>query len=97
MSCTTGEDERVPSLRHDFQMREWMAIAPILAEGLINLKYFPYMLSKVFLISLLFGEECVTENILFRSFKRYKSKDEEKVAFDALKGILHHDIQRRRR
>ena len=92
MSCTTGEDERVPSLRHDFQTREWSAIARILAKGFIDLEYFPHMLSKAFSISVLFGEASVTENILISSFKRYVAKDEEKVLSDALEGILPNAI-----
>ena len=89
MSCTNGEDERVPSLRHDFQAREWSAIARILAKGFIDLKYFPYMLSKAFIVSFLFGEESVSEEILINSFKRYLAKDEEKVISDALEGDLN--------
>ena len=88
MSCTIGEDERVLSLRHNFQTREWSAIARILAKGFIDLEYFPHMLSKAFSISVLFGEASVTENILMSSFKRYIAKDEEKVISDALEGTL---------
>jgi hypothetical protein len=88
MSCTNGVDERVPSLRHDFQTREWSAVARILAKGLLDLEYFPCMLSKAFLISVLFGEESVTEDVLMSSFKRYIAKDEEVVISEALQGNL---------
>ena len=32
-SCTVGEDERVPVVRHDFKQDEWEAIARILVKG----------------------------------------------------------------
>ena len=32
-SCTNGEDERVPAIRHDFQAAEWEAIARIIVKG----------------------------------------------------------------
>ena len=41
MSCTIGEDERVPSLRHHFQTREWLAITRIsLPKDLLILNIF---------------------------------------------------------
>ena len=32
-SCTNGEDERVPVIRHDLQVAEWEAIARITIKG----------------------------------------------------------------
>lgn len=31
-SCTNGEDERIPVIRHDFQVTEWEAIVKIVKE-----------------------------------------------------------------
>ena len=55
ISCTLGERGRVPCLRHDFQSEEWAAVGRIIAKGYLDLKYFPVMLSKAFVISATFG------------------------------------------
>ena len=39
--CTLGEQEKVPALRHDFQMEEWQAVGQILVKEFMQAKYFP--------------------------------------------------------
>ena len=90
-SSTLGEDQRVPTLRHDFQTREWAAVARILAKGFLDLGYFPYMMSQAFIMSILFGENSVSEDILLHNFTKYVAKDEEQVISEALKGNLGED------
>ena len=53
-SCTVGEDERVPVVRHDFKEEEWEAIARILVKGHSEVKFFPVKLNKVFMFATLF-------------------------------------------
>jgi hypothetical protein len=53
-SCTVGEDERVPVVRHDFKEEEWEAIARILVKGYCVVKFFPVKLNKVFMFASLF-------------------------------------------
>lgn len=83
-TCTIGERERVPALRHDFQLSEWTAIAGILVKGFWDLGYFPIMLSKAFLVGVIFGESQIAEEILLSSFNRYLAQDEETVVRQAL-------------
>lgn len=64
LTCTMGERERVPTLRHDFQCDEWTSL------GKLDLGYFPIMLSPAFIISVLFGEKEVCEETLLNSFYR---------------------------
>ena len=78
-SLMLGEGERVPSIRHDFQRKEWEAIARILLKGFQEYQYFPLRLSKTFVASCLFGESAVSEQMLMESFMQYVSEDERKV------------------
>ena len=90
-ACTLGEEQRVPTLRHDFQAREWTAIARILAKGYLDLGYFPYMICQAFIMSILFGESSVTEDILLDNFKKNVAKDEKQIICEALNGNLGED------
>ncbi len=58
-----GEEERVPSIRHDVSREKWQAIARVLLKGYTQERYLPIKISRVFLSSCLFGEESVTEDI----------------------------------
>lgn len=83
-TCTLGERERVPALRHDFQLSEWTAIARIIVKGLGDLEYFLVILSKAFLAGVIFSESQVAEEILLLSFYRCIAKDEEETLHQAL-------------
>lgn len=87
-SCTVGEDERVPVIRHNFQAPEWEAIARIIVKGFTQLNFFPVMLNKAFLITTLFGESEVSEQVLLDSFLAYLSKDERDLVMCALQNSL---------
>lgn len=69
-TCTMGERERVPTLRHDFQCEEWTSIGRIIAKGKLDLGYFPIMSSPAFIISVVFGEKEVCEETFLNSFYR---------------------------
>jgi len=87
-SCTVGEDERIPVIRHDFQSPEWEAIARILVKGFYQLNFFPVKLNQAFLIATLFGESEVSQEVLLNSFLSYLSRDERALIEHALKDSL---------
>lgn len=78
-SLMLGEDERVPFVRDDFQRQEWESVARILLKGFRTCQYFPLRLSRPFIVSCLFGEDSVSTDLLFDSFKHYVSEVERKV------------------
>jgi hypothetical protein len=78
-SYMLGESERVPYIRHDFNRAKWEAVGRILVKGYSECLYFPYRLSKVFLIACLFGESNVTSQMLLDSFKHYLSHSEASI------------------
>lgn len=84
ISCTLGERGRVPFLRHDFQSEQWTAVGRIIVKGYEDLGYFPVMLNKAFVISAIFGEKTVSDDILLKSFIQYLAPSEEQVVREAL-------------
>lgn len=85
-SCTVGEDERVPAIRHDFKEAEWEATARILVKGYKEVKFFPVKLSKAFIFVTLFEEKQLPDQLLLDSFLAYVSKDERDLINAALSG-----------
>lgn len=83
-SCTVGEQERVPVVRHDFQVPEWTAIARILVKGYKEVKFFPIKLNKVFLSAVLFSEKEITKDLMIESFLSYISSDERELVNEVL-------------
>lgn len=90
-SYMLGEDERVPSIRHDVSREKWQAIARILLKGYMQERYFPIKISKVFLCSCLFGEETVTDDMYLDSFMKYVSKTEAHLIERVLTNSLSTD------
>lgn len=78
-SCTEGEAERVPVIRHDYKESEWEAIGRILVKGYLEVGYFPVMLSKVFIHSIMFDAKQIPNEMLLASFIGYVSKDEREL------------------
>ena len=87
-SCTNGEDERVPVIRHDLQVAEWEAMARIIVKGYRKVGFFPIKLGKAFTTACLFGEEAVKEDLLLESFLDYLSSDERELVNLSLNGKL---------
>ena len=87
-SCTVGEEERVPMVRHDFKENELQAIARILVKGYQDVKFFPVKLNKAFLFAALFDSRDLPEETLLNSFLKYFSKDERDIIEAALKDEL---------
>ncbi len=79
MSLTVGRKEKTPFIRHDMQKREWQAIARILVYGYKKYGYFPLQLSFLFMASCLFGEECITLEVILASFKEYIPAEDQDV------------------
>ncbi len=84
LTCTLGERERIPVLRHDFKEQQWMAVARIMVKGFTDLGYFPLLLSKAFLIDIFHEERKVPSATIISSFCQYVAKDEEDVIKDAM-------------
>ncbi|CAG9763542.1 unnamed protein product [Ceutorhynchus assimilis] len=66
-ACTMGTELKVPTLRHDFQYKEWEAVAKIIVESYISQQYFPIKIAPVFVKSCLgleLDEKEVLENFL---------------------------------
>lgn len=83
-SCTVGEAERVPVIRHDFKEGEWEAIGRIMVKGYQEVKYFPVLLNKVFIFSTIFDGKDIPYELLLKSFLAYLSKDERDLVQAAL-------------
>ena len=82
-AAAIGDKEKVPAIRHDYQKSEWEAIGRILLYGFKRAGYFPIALSKAFVVSCIFGEECIDAKYLLSSFRLYITEDEREV-FDKI-------------
>eukprot|EP00112_Aurelia_sp_Birch-Aquarium-sp1_P011005 Seg2324.3 transcript_id=Seg2324.3/GoldUCD/mRNA.D3Y31 product="hypothetical protein" protein_id=Seg2324.3/GoldUCD/D3Y31 len=83
-SLLLGEQKRVSYIRHDYTREKWEAIARILVKGFTEVSYFPFMFSKPFLASCLYGKKSVDERMLIDSFMQYVSRDEASLINKAL-------------
>ena len=83
-SCTVGEQERVPVVRHDFQVSEWTAIARILVKGYKDVNVFPIKLCRVFISTVLFSEVEITNDLMIELLLSYISSDEKDLVTKAL-------------
>ena len=80
-SLAIGVLEKVPSIRHDHQKVQWVAIVKILIYGYIREKYFPISFSAAFIATCLFEEESLKRDDLIQSFRMYIC-DDERETFD---------------
>ncbi|XP_028409432.1 uncharacterized protein LOC114532040 [Dendronephthya gigantea] len=78
-SLTLGVSEKVPAIRHDYQMTEWQSVGRILFVGYSKFSYFPIGLSKAFIASCFFTEELLPNEWLLDSFHRYIAADESET------------------
>lgn len=83
-----GEDMRVPSLSPKWQEEEWKSIGRILLKGFQDHAYFPCRLAPVFTVALIFGENGVSDEMLFESFLLYISQPDRDLITTALKEDL---------
>ena len=88
----TGDKEMVPYLRHEFGATEWVAIARIIVKGYNDVGYYPITINNAFMVSCVFGEQAVSEEMLFRSFLNFITYEKrETVKCSLLKDILDLD------
>ena len=88
----TGDTEKVPYLRHEFGATEWAAIARIIVKGYNDVGYYPITINKAFMVSCVFGEQAVSEEMLLRSFLNFITYEErETVKCSLSKDILDLD------
>lgn len=88
ISAAVGANEKIPAIRHDYQSKEWEAIARILVYGYSREGYFPIQLSTAFVSSCLFGECSITKTFMLDSFKAFLSMSEQEIVNDVLSGKL---------
>ena len=75
-SLSIGATEKVPSVRHDYQLEEWEAVGKILVYGYCEIMYFPVTRSGFFMGRYLFEESTIFDSFLVESFLSYIGKDE---------------------
>lgn len=88
-ALSVGAESKVPAIRHDYQRKEWEAVARILVFGYMKEQYFPLLLSPAFIAACVFGEEHVSDDYLLRSFNSYLAEEER----DALKKCISDDFE----
>ncbi|XP_073808037.1 uncharacterized protein isoform X2 [Danio rerio] len=79
-----GEEFRVPSLSPKWQEEEWKSMGRILLKGFQDHGYFPCRLSPVFTVALIFGENQVSNEMLFDSLLFYLSQSDRDLVTRAL-------------
>ena len=66
----------MPCVKHDMSKSEWCSAAGILIAG-VKAEYYTLALSRIFMVSALFGESKLPDNMLINSFKNYISLEEK--------------------
>ncbi|CAJ1069766.1 uncharacterized protein LOC119008776 isoform X1 [Xyrichtys novacula] len=83
-----GEDQRIQSLCPKWQEEEWKSIERILLKGFQDHGYFPCCLSPAFTVALIFGEQEVSDGVLFDRLLLYVSHSDRSLITTALNGEL---------
>ncbi|KAK7904900.1 hypothetical protein WMY93_017507 [Mugilogobius chulae] len=83
-----GEELRVPLLTPKWQEEEWKSIARILVKGFKDHSYFPCRLAPVFAVTVIFGENEVSDDMLLKNLLLYISQSERDLINTALKEDL---------
>ena len=78
-----GFQEKVPCIRHDTAKIQWCTIVRFLLYS-FRVGYYPLQISFAFFVSILFGDDAVTEQILMDSFKHYVTVDEKVTIEESL-------------
>ena len=80
-SCTVGRSDKKSCVRNDLSRSEWCSVAGILIAG-VKVGYYPLALSHAFMVSALFGENKLPDNMLIKPFKKYVLlKEKENIDF----------------
>lgn len=78
-----GCQEKVPVIRHDMTLVEWLAVGKLLVYC-SRVGYWPFYFSEVFMLATLYGEAEMSDSILRESFNLYVSCEEK----DTIKEML---------
>ena len=79
-----GDIEMIPCIRHDFGYDEWREVARVIVKGYRELRYYPILLNKAFMISCVFGDYTVSDETLLQSFFNYIPLDERHIVKESL-------------
>ena len=74
----------IPYIRHDFGYDEWLAVARVIVKDYRELRYYPLLLNKAFMISWVFGEHTVSDETLLQSFFNYIPLGERQIVKESL-------------
>ncbi|CAH1119048.1 unnamed protein product [Phaedon cochleariae] len=89
--CTAGTSLKVPCLRDDFGSNEWEAIAKIIGMGWTEQRYFPILLSPVFIMNTL-GIAFNDEDVI-KDFLKYISESEAETIKTALENFEEVEVE----
>lgn len=78
-SLAVGAQEKIPTIRHDYQKSEWEAIARILVYGYVRDGYYPLSLSVGFMSFCMFGDDGISNEFLLSSFCQCLAEDEKEI------------------
>ena len=77
--------EMTPCIRHDFGYDQWRSFARVIVKSCRELRYYPILLNKAFMISCISGEHTVSDETLLQSFFNYIPLDEHQIVKGATK------------
>jgi hypothetical protein len=81
-TCTVGHSVKIPFLRHDFGVDEWMSVSRIIAKGWQSVGYFPVQLSQTLIEEVLYGHSMSS---IFDAFMEFINPDERCTLIGASK------------
>ena len=71
-----GNMYMLPCICHDFGCNEWRAVAWVILKGYRELRYYPILRNKAFMIPCVFDEHTVSDETLLQTFFNYIPLDE---------------------
>ena len=74
-TCTTGDEMKIPFLRHDFGSDEWMSVGRIIVKGWTTIRYFPVRLAPTLMEEALYGQTMSSLRDCFMAFVSPGEKD----------------------
>ncbi|XP_068690749.1 uncharacterized protein [Montipora foliosa] len=89
LAATIGAAEKVPFIRHDFKKNEWEAVGRVFVYSFVHLSYLPLQLSPAFIMTCLFEDEALTNDLLLASFRFYVSSDDRDMLANCIAGNVH--------
>lgn len=75
-------------IRHNFKKNEWEAVGRVFVCSVVHLSYLPLELSPAFIMTCLFEDEALTNDVL-DSFRFYVSSDDRDILANCIAGNVH--------